>query len=207
MPSSPLITTASNSSREARAVVAVGAPGVREQAGAHALALGERDRGRTSEVARMPPNRRSMSPSRARAQAEELRRSAARTRARSSSPVSSSNSGWRAVGSSRNTSRTSVGVEALGVAERGEGREDVRRSARRRSRRAGRAARVSRQGPSPRRVGELDHAVAELLQERVVGRARDRALVVALHEDDRLPQRERRGTSGCRVIERPERSS
>src|SRR5689334_7079130 len=37
---------------------------------------------------------------------------------------------------------------------------------------------------------QLDDAVAEALEVRVVGRAADRALVVALHEDDRLPQRE-----------------
>src|ERR1700739_3826401 len=38
---------------------------------------------------------------------------------------------------------------------------------------------------------ELDYAFAEALQVRVVGRARDRALVVAFHEHDRLPERER----------------
>src|SRR3954453_1265797 len=38
---------------------------------------------------------------------------------------------------------------------------------------------------------QLDDTLAEAAQERVVGRARGRALVVALHEDDRLPQRER----------------
>src|SRR5438445_3915771 len=38
---------------------------------------------------------------------------------------------------------------------------------------------------------ELEHAVAERLQVWVIGAARDRALVVALHEHDRLPQRER----------------
>src|SRR5437588_7530325 len=39
---------------------------------------------------------------------------------------------------------------------------------------------------------ELEHAVAERLQVRVVRSAGERALVVALHEHDRLPQRERR---------------
>src|SRR5204862_1903121 len=38
---------------------------------------------------------------------------------------------------------------------------------------------------------ELEHPVAEGLQIGVVGAAGERALVVALHEDDRLPQRER----------------
>ena len=42
------------------------------------------------------------------------------------------------------------------------------------------------------RVGELEHALAEALEVRVVGRAGDGALVVALHEHDRLPQRQRR---------------
>src|SRR3954454_2429154 len=40
-------------------------------------------------------------------------------------------------------------------------------------------------------LGEHQHALAELLEVGVVGRARDRPLVVALHEDDRLPQRQR----------------
>src|SRR4051812_11921575 len=40
-------------------------------------------------------------------------------------------------------------------------------------------------------LGQLDDAFAERLQVRIVGRAGDRALVVALHEDDRLPDRER----------------
>src|ERR671935_1057384 len=39
-------------------------------------------------------------------------------------------------------------------------------------------------------TGELEHAVPERLEERVVGRPADRALVVALHEDDRLPEGE-----------------
>src|SRR6202161_616455 len=38
----------------------------------------------------------------------------------------------------------------------------------------------------------LEDAVAERLQIRIVGRAGDRALVVALHEHDRLPHGERR---------------
>src|SRR3954471_9750024 len=38
---------------------------------------------------------------------------------------------------------------------------------------------------------ELHDALAEALQVRIVGGAGHRALVVALHEDDRLPQRER----------------
>ena len=40
-------------------------------------------------------------------------------------------------------------------------------------------------------LGELDDALAEAVQPRVVGRAGERAAVVALHEDRRLPQRER----------------
>src|SRR3954453_22716952 len=40
-------------------------------------------------------------------------------------------------------------------------------------------------------LGELDDALAEALEVRVVGRPAHRPLVVALHEDDRLPQRER----------------
>src|SRR5579884_1787995 len=43
----------------------------------------------------------------------------------------------------------------------------------------------------PRALGQLDHAVAELLEVGVVGHAGHRALVVALHEDGGLPQRER----------------
>src|SRR5919201_1149595 len=38
---------------------------------------------------------------------------------------------------------------------------------------------------------QLDDALAEAAQERVIGRAAGGALVIALHEDDRLPQRER----------------
>src|SRR2546421_5301861 len=41
-------------------------------------------------------------------------------------------------------------------------------------------------------AGELEHAVAELLQVGVVRGAGDSALVVALHEHDRLPHGERR---------------
>ena len=44
-------------------------------------------------------------------------------------------------------------------------------------------------------------------QVRVVDRARERAPVVALHEDDDLPERERPVPARCRSIERPERSS
>src|SRR5689334_2993357 len=40
-------------------------------------------------------------------------------------------------------------------------------------------------------AGELEHALAERLEVRIVGAARDRALVVALHEHHRLPHRER----------------
>src|SRR3954454_21846711 len=40
-------------------------------------------------------------------------------------------------------------------------------------------------------LGELEHALAEALEVGVVGRALDRALVVALHEHDRLPQGQR----------------
>ena len=40
-------------------------------------------------------------------------------------------------------------------------------------------------------AGQLEHALPELLQVGVVGRAGDRPLVVALHEHDALPQRER----------------
>src|SRR5207237_7401474 len=39
---------------------------------------------------------------------------------------------------------------------------------------------------------ELQHALTEALEVRVIRAAGDRALVVALHEHDRLPQRERR---------------
>src|SRR5262249_24581462 len=46
-------------------------------------------------------------------------------------------------------------------------------------------------GQLPGALSELDDAVAEALEVRVVGGAGDRALVVALHEDDRLPQRQR----------------
>src|SRR5437870_1755885 len=41
---------------------------------------------------------------------------------------------------------------------------------------------------------ELEHTVAELLEVGVVGRARHSALVVALHEHDRLPPGARCGT-------------
>ncbi len=74
--------------------------------------------------------------------------------------------------------------------------EHARRRQHRRDRRAaGRAegrlspARSARQLASA--LGERDDAVAEALQPRVVGRARERAAVVALHEDRRLPQGER----------------
>src|SRR5512144_1088111 len=51
---------------------------------------------------------------------------------------------------------------------------------------------------------ELHDAVAEGAVERVVRRARDRAAVVALHEDDRLPERERRVPAD--VAHRPPRA-
>src|SRR6185312_2094116 len=41
-------------------------------------------------------------------------------------------------------------------------------------------------------AGQLEHALPELLQVRIVGRAGHSALVVALHEHHRLPQSERR---------------
>src|SRR4051794_5276194 len=47
------------------------------------------------------------------------------------------------------------------------------------------------QGQLLRLLGQLDDAVAERPQVRIVAGAGDRALVVALHEDDRLPDGER----------------
>src|SRR5436190_2056609 len=46
-------------------------------------------------------------------------------------------------------------------------------------------------GQRLRALGQLHDALAEALEVRIVGGARDRALVVALHEHDRLPQRQR----------------
>src|ERR1019366_17771 len=55
-------------------------------------------------------------------------------------------------------------------------------------------ASVSRSGAMGNLFGlarELEHSLAELLEVGIVGRAGDRSLVVALHEDHALPQRER----------------
>src|SRR5205085_12222147 len=46
-------------------------------------------------------------------------------------------------------------------------------------------------GHLDRAPGELEHTFAERLQVRIVGGARNRALVVALHEHHGLPQGER----------------
>src|SRR5512133_3040663 len=53
------------------------------------------------------------------------------------------------------------------------------------------ALRSAATGERLRTLGELDDALAEAFEIGVVGGPGHRALVVALHEDDRLPQRQR----------------
>src|SRR3954468_22016115 len=140
-----------------------------------------------SRSAFMPPKRRSMSPS----QRSSLRpRWAPKRRSKSSLaslPSSRSNSSCRPSSSLRNASRT---------------RSGSRPSARQNASKDSKTFVVSTPPKSTRRplsakrhllgtVGQLDDALAEALEEGIVGRAGHRALVVALHEHDRLPQRER----------------
>ena len=189
------MTTPSNSSRQQRAVVAARSPRVRDQAGADA-----RPRARP----RLPR------PSARRARAREqpvdqpvavdpelggelglellLRQLARLERDQQARGISRS---------SRKRRRTASGSRPASLAERPERGEQVGRH---------HAAPVDEQAAAwprcrrsqnpccetcTRAARELEHALAERLQVRVVGRAGDRALVVALHEHDRLPQRER----------------
>src|SRR4051794_28924126 len=141
-----------------------------------------------SRSGRMPPKRRSMSPS-ARSGARPSSSAKRVSNSGSSSlPSSRSNSSSRPSSSLRNASRT---------------RSDDSPSASQNAANDSKMFEVStppKSMSSPLRAGkrhllraarELDDALAEPAQERVVGGAGRRALVVALHEDDRLPQRQR----------------
>src|SRR3954466_921467 len=141
-----------------------------------------------SRSGRMPPKRRSMSPS-ARSGARPSSSAKRVSNSGSSSlPSSRSKSSRRPFSSLRNASRT---------------RSGDRPSASQNAANDSKMFEVStppKSTSSPLRAGkshllraarQLDDALAEPAQERVVGGAGGRALVVALHEDDRLPQRQR----------------
>src|SRR3954453_8981116 len=136
----------------------------------------------------MPPKRRSMSPS---ARSGARPRCAPNCRSKSSLaslPSSRSKSSWGPGSSLRNASRprsaSSPSAEQKAVKL---SKTFVVRTPPKSTRSPLRVA----TGHRLRALGELDDALAEVLEERVVGRPAHRALVVALHEDDRLPQRER----------------
>src|SRR3954453_22203561 len=136
----------------------------------------------------MPPKRRSMSPS---ARSGARPRCAPNCRSKSSLdslPSSRSKSSWRPCSSLRNASRTRSGSSPSAEQKAGKlSKTFVVRTPPKSTRSPLRVA----TGHRLRALGELDDALAEVLEERAVGRPAHRALVVALHEDDRLPQRER----------------
>src|SRR4051812_23698836 len=108
----------------------------------------------------------------------------------SSRPSSSSNSSERALSSSRNASRTCSGSSPSRSQKPANAAKTFVVSTPPKS-----TSRPLRPSGAKRELlgalGDLDHAVAERLEERVVGAPGHRALVVALHEHDRLPRRQR----------------
>src|SRR5215212_8734503 len=138
--------------------------------------------------ARMPANRRSISPP------DRLSSStAANLDSNSSSvkrPVSRSASSSRAIGSFMNRSRTVSGSRPSASQN---SRKDAKTSV---VRTPPKSTSNPRRAPSgtvrdvPCPLGDLRHAPVEQLEERVVGRAREEPLVRALEEDRRLPQRQ-----------------
>ena len=121
-------------------------------------------------------------------------------RGSSSSPVSSAISSSRAARVAAEDARQRLRVDARLQAVGVEGGEQVGRQHPApvdQQSRCGRRWLHCSPAQSPRAtcsawLGELEHALAELLQVGVVGGAGDRALVVALHEHHALPQRQRR---------------
>src|SRR4051795_7116867 len=141
-----------------------------------------------SRSGRMPPKSRSMSPgprSSASPRCAQKRRSSSSS---ASLPSSRSKSRSRPSPSLRKAERTVSGASPSASQKAlKDSKMFVVRTPPKSTRSPLRGAKGHRLGA----LGELDHAVAEALEVRVVGRAAHRALVVALHEDDRLPQRER----------------
>src|SRR4051794_30270472 len=136
----------------------------------------------------MPPKRRSMRPS---ARSGARPRCAQNRRSKSSLeslPSSRSKSSSRPPSSLRNASRTRSGARPSASQNAAKLSKTFVVSTPPKSTRSPlRVATSHRLGA----VGQLHHPVAEVLEERIVGGSGHRALVVALHEDDRLPQRER----------------
>src|SRR5436190_1883754 len=142
-----------------------------------------------SRSAFMPPKRRSMSPSQ---RSSPSPRCAPKRRSKSSLaslPSSRSNSSCRPSSSLRKASRARSGSSpsARQKAAKDSKTFVVRTPPKSTSRPRRLGAKSHLLGPA----GELDGAVAEALEEGVVGRAGHGALVIALHEHDGLPQRER----------------
>src|SRR3954452_5836751 len=106
--------------------------------------------------------------------------------ASSTRPHSNSTSRSRAASSWRKRSRTLAASSPS--ASQNEANEAKRSVVRTPPQSTSRPLRLMRQ--RLRALGQLDDALAEALEVRVVGGARLRALEVALHEDDRLPQGE-----------------
>src|SRR3954467_293802 len=136
----------------------------------------------------MPPKRRSLSRW---ARWGARPRCAPNCRSKSSLaslPSSRSKSSWRPCSSLRKASRTRSGASPSASQKAAKlSKTFVVRTPPKSTRSPLRVA----TGHRLRAVGQLDDALAEVLEERVVGRAAHRALEIPLHEDDRLPERER----------------
>src|SRR4051794_29331833 len=136
----------------------------------------------------MPPKSRSIRPS---ARSGSSPRCAQKRRSNSSLaslPSSRSKSSWRPSSSLRKASRTRSGSRPSASQNAANDSKTLVVSTPPKSTRS--PLRVAT-GHLFGALGQFDDAFAEVLEERVVGRAAHRALVVALHEDDRLPQRKR----------------
>src|SRR3954469_11764692 len=141
-----------------------------------------------SRSGRMPPKSRSISPGPRDASSPRCAQKRRSNSSSSSLPSSRSNSSWRPSPSLRNAPRTvSASSPSASQNALNDSKMFVVRTPPKSTSRPLRGAKSHRLGA----LGELDDAVAEPLEVRVVRRAGHRALVVALHEDDRLPQRER----------------
>ena len=194
MPTSPEMTTPSNSSPKRSRGRSGAVPHEFESSPVRIPArLRGADGARTSpRRAPCRPNSRSIRPvvarrSEHRGEAPLELRLGERARARASKSSSRASRVRRGTASRTCAGR---GPRARRSLERG---EDVRRQDAAQVDEQAATRRVSRHARSPRPLGELEHALAERL--RGTGRRcvpGDRALVVALHEHDRLPQRERR---------------
>src|SRR4051812_23731862 len=141
-----------------------------------------------SRSGRMPPNNRSIRPSARSGGSPSSSPNPRSNSGFSSLPSSRSKSSWRPTSSLRNASPTRSGLRpsASQKAWKDSKTFEVRTPPKSTS-----SPLSAAKSHLLRPARQLDDALAEAAQERVVGRAGGRALVVALHEDDRLPQRER----------------